>query len=369
VRPILVVGASCPELDLALENAVGPYDVRVVRIERAATACARLAGGGVDLVLLYCPAIQTIASLRRVAPEVRIIACYEPGQEADQEAAVGAGASRYLPISRCTQELGSFLESTVNSANVAVVNGPVPRGSVLGLIGAKGGVGTTTLALNTASVLARNHRVLLAELRPQFGTLHYYFQTRRMTRSLAALMAAEPSALGVAQIEACLWQHPVTGLRVLFAPPGIEKSEELSASHVRGLLDSMVQLADYVVLDLPSSCSEANRTAVQLSSSLAIVLERDPICLHTGKIMIETFEHWGITPQLAGAVFVNRVALASPFDLSEAQGYLGLPTLGVIPPAPELCITARERRMPLVLCDPESLVASSIDRFVSNLRM
>jgi pilus assembly protein CpaE len=48
---------------------------------------------------------------------------------------------------------------------------PVKAGKVLGFIGAKGGVGTTTVALNVASILAQQNKTVIAiELRPDYGT-------------------------------------------------------------------------------------------------------------------------------------------------------------------------------------------------------
>ncbi|SPE38571.1 hypothetical protein SBA6_900009 [Candidatus Sulfopaludibacter sp. SbA6] len=243
-------------------------------------------------------------------------------------------------------------------------------GAILAFVGAKGGVGTTTLALNAASLLARHHRVILTELRPQCGALYHYFRTRPAPRNLADLLAGEPARTRVADVQACLWQYTgLPGLRVLFGPQSIDEPMALSPAHVRVVLDSLAQLADYVVLDLPPACSEANRAAVQRSDLLALVLERDPICLLSARVMLEAFEKWKIMPQVAGAVVVNRVALALPFDLSEVETQLGIPLFGAIPPAPELCLAARQALTPLVVFDADSLAAGGIGQFVLHLRI
>jgi len=243
-------------------------------------------------------------------------------------------------------------------------------GAILAFVGAKGGVGTTTLALNAASLLARHHRVILTELRPQCGALYHYFRTRPTPRNLADLLGGEPARTRVADVQACLWQYTgLPGLRVLFGPQSIDEPMALSPAHVRVVLDSLAQLADYVVLDLPPACSEANRAAVQRSDLLALVLERDPICLLSARVMLEAFEKWKIMPQVAGAVVVNRVALALPFDLSEVETQLGIPLFGAIPPAPELCLAARQALTPLVVFDADSLAAGGIGQFVLHLRI
>ncbi|SPE38572.1 hypothetical protein SBA6_900010 [Candidatus Sulfopaludibacter sp. SbA6] len=70
---ILVVGEGSPELDSALEDLGSRCPVRVVRVERPATACARIGGGGVDAVLVHTAsfgksAIESFAMLRRAGP-------------------------------------------------------------------------------------------------------------------------------------------------------------------------------------------------------------------------------------------------------------------------------------------------------------
>ena len=367
---VLLVGESRPELDAALERLSHTCPVRVVRMERPAIACARIGGGGVDAVLLQATAIDSIAMLRQAAPEVPIVAFCDAHDKLAGESAIRAGAAAYLPIANSIQDICSLVAAELHEDQPS---GPRHRASsrtgraaILAIIGSKGGVGTTTLAQNAAAILARDHRVVLVELRSQFGTLRHHFLPRLPRRSLADLMTG-PAGLEIAQVESCLWQYPrLPALTVLFGPPGIIQPG-LSPAQVLPLLDAIAQLADYVVLDMPPSCSGANRTAIQQADLLALVLERDPICLPCAKALLEAFGN--VTPALAGLVVVNRVGLATPFDLSQAEAQFDIPIFGVIPPAPELCIASRQAFTPLVLFDPESMVAGCMDQFVSHLRI
>jgi Flp pilus assembly CpaE family ATPase len=119
-------------------------------------------------------------------------------------------------------------------------------------------------------------------------------------------------------------------------------------------------LADYVVLDLPASLSEANRAAVQDADVLTLVAERDPFSIEAGKRMLETILNWNAPAPVFGAVIVNRSALAVPLDLAEIEIQLAMPILGVIPPAPDLCVAAQKAGAPLALHDPESLAGRSL---------
>jgi pilus assembly protein CpaE len=74
-------------------------------------------------------------------------------------------------VNECLQEpvTREALEQAVR--NVIVGSLPTPSGQVLAFVGAKGGVGTTTLAVNTAAALARTGEggVLLIDLHQGFG--------------------------------------------------------------------------------------------------------------------------------------------------------------------------------------------------------
>jgi signal transduction histidine kinase len=56
--------------------------------------------------------------------------------------------------------------------------------------------------------------------------------------------------------------------------------------------------------------------------------------------------------------------LAAPAELSEVARSLGIPIMGVIPPAPDLCLRAHKAHVPVVTLDPESMLAESFVRLV-----
>jgi septum formation inhibitor-activating ATPase MinD len=76
--------------------------------------------------------------------------------------------------------------------------------------------------------------------------------------------------------------------------------------------------------------------------------------------MLRTIEMWNAVPQFIGSVIVNRSSLATPIPIPDIEAQLGIPTLGVIPPAAELCVASQKARVPLVAFDPQSLMAQSL---------
>jgi MinD-like ATPase involved in chromosome partitioning or flagellar assembly len=126
------------------------------------------------------------------------------------------------------------------------------------------------------------------------------------------------------------------------------------------LIQTLAGLADYVVLDLPASLSEANRAAAETSGRLVLVVERDPVCVHSGTLMARAMEAWGGAPQPIEIILVNRASLSIPMPLPEIETQLGFPALGVVPPGPDVCLGAQFAHTPLVAFQPDSLVADSL---------
>ena len=241
-------------------------------------------------------------------------------------------------------------------------------GKVITFMGAKGGVGTTTVALNTAAVLARRSNVIVVEVRPTFGTLSLYFNAPTRTLTIAHLFEMESTAINTMEAEACLWSYEsIPGLWFLFGPRTMEQCREIRPDHVKALLAALAKLADYVIVDIPTSLGEANRAVIEGSSQLALVVERDATCVQSAKLILLSIGVWNPALQVAGAVIVNRAALATPIPIPKIEAELGVPTLRVIPPASDLCNAAQNAGSPVVAFDPESLVAGSLAALAERL--
>jgi Flp pilus assembly CpaE family ATPase len=125
------------------------------------------------------------------------------------------------------------------------------------------------------------------------------------------------------------------------------------------VLRALAANADYVVVDLPASLSEANRAVIENSGVLAVVVERDPVSVQMAAQMRHAMESWS-APEPVGTIVVSRAPLRFPMSLAEIDSRLGGPALGVIPPEPDLCQSAQNSSVPLVMFVPESNIAGSL---------
>ena len=188
-------------------------------------------------------------------------------------------------------------------------------GKIIAFMGAKGGVGTTTVALNVAAALAGHRRVILAELHAELGSLPLYFQPHRSMRDIGDLLAAPDRAdqTPLRELESCLWPvKNVPGLQVLYGARSQQNSAPLDSGNATGILALASEIADYVIVDLPASLSETNRAVLENSDCLALVVERDPISVQSAKLILSRVDSWKAGKLTIGAVILNRAALGLP---------------------------------------------------------
>jgi MinD-like ATPase involved in chromosome partitioning or flagellar assembly/CheY-like chemotaxis protein len=351
---------------------------RVLRVSDFETAEARIAGGGVDLVVMRLspdprktPVWDWIASLKKRTADLPVIVLCDDvlceGEPNGLAIAHGASSSGML---RIVQEAGLIPTAhTLIERRRSLLSQSDRDGSagIISLQGAKGGVGASTVALNLAAVLARHGKTIVAEMRPGLGTLASQFRLRRKVRTIADLAATSADRVLAADVEDCLWPCPeIPGLSVLFGPSSLECNFDWPA-RVSQILRTAARTVDYVVVDLPHCFSGVNRAALGATDYLLLVLERDALCLEAGKLMLGAMESENLLPHSTAAVVVSRVSLAAPVDLSAVEHELNVPILGSVPPDPDLCLRAYQAQTAVVALDPESILAASYARLAEAL--
>ena len=345
------------------------------------TGIARIAGGGVNVVLLDLSlsrdecgeGLRNLQKLRDEAADLPIVVLCRAGEENLALGAVHAGAADYMLKEHCATGLERLLQSVVERhsrpfVSTHIDSSPARKtGTIITLLGVKGGVGTTTVALNVGAVLARQNKAIVAELRPTLGTLSQFFRLHGQTRNITSLLDMDPGAIVETDAASCLWPcRTIPGLSLLFGPQSMEHSRELGPAHAKAVFAAFAKISDYIVVDLPAALSETNRAVIQASSVLALVIERDFICVQAAKIILQTVSSWSQVPQI-GAVVVNRTPLNTSTSIAETELELGLPIFGMLPPAPDLCIAAQGAHTPVTIFEAESLIAGSITALAEKL--
>lgn len=240
-------------------------------------------------------------------------------------------------------------------------------GTIVAVMGVKGGVGTTTVAMNVAATLSGRGEVVLAEIRPSFGTLRPYFQPDRTIRGFPSRReVATHSGEAVVRL---LWPvRNVPGLRVLFGPQGPEDCREIEGETAAELVATLAGEADFVVVDLPPLLTATNAAILAASDHLALVLEATACCSDLGTMMLAGLRSGEAAPPSVGAVIVKQSPDRLPLPPAEIEAELGIPVYAVVPPSQELCLRGERSRIPMVLCGDDSLARESFTELASQFR-
>jgi Flp pilus assembly CpaE family ATPase len=334
--------------------------------QRQAAAGAELGDGPFDAVLLDLnlpdsQGLETFHTMHQQAPWLPVVLLTGLEDETTGLRAVQEGAQDYLvkgqtsgPVVarslRYAVERNRSLQWHRNKSRHAA------GGRVLSVLGVKGGVGTTTVALNTAAVLAQDKLVIAAELRPDFGSFSSHFRSLSGP-NLAELYRMSSDELAESQIEQRLINSNL-GFYLLFGPQSVGEFTDLSGAQADRLVSLLTNMADFIVLDLPTSPSQAQEASIRRSNSVLLVSERDDSSIMAAKMTITRLAKWGIATDSISLALVSKFPLPDGLPPEKIEDLLGVRVLGIVPPAPDVCAAAQKASTPLVLHRPRSAPAN-----------
>lgn len=368
---ILLIHEASSEVEPVREALLTDGGFRLQSVTRLSAALARIAGGGVDGIVLdlispergESEKLADFLTLKREAPDTPIVVVCGSEDDPLMRLTARVGASASLHAGQCKTGLSVVLRGLIEAraeAGDSAASESREHGTLVSVLGSKGGVGTTTVALNVACALAQEQQVILAEVRPALGTLSELFKVREKVRDLASFKP-QAGSQELALVEACLWRYRrVPGLRILFGPQASYPEKHLDVNRARVLARALCGLADYVIADLAPGLSEPNRAFIEASACMVIVIERDPVCLEAARSLLRVISSWETAPQCVGAVVVSHAAVATPVPVAEFETRLDIPIFAVIPPAPDACLAAQRNAKPLLAFDSDNLASQSM---------
>jgi pilus assembly protein CpaE len=339
---ILVVDAD-PTVQRALSNALaqvgfevivsseGTDALRLARSERPALVlvAANLAGlDGFNVVSrlrmedgpsTHTPAILLLTenqaegrskALRSGADDFLI----KPFHPAELMARMRSLLSRYQPSEPL---VAPSREATVLKPVAVKKRGPA---RLILFYGAKGGVGTTTIAINTAIALHKelDQRVCLVDANLQFGD-HRVFLDLGLDRPSVVDLATTP-AMDVDLVRQILVKHE-SGIELLLAPPSPETAELVNSDHLPEIVGLLANDFDYIVLDVDKRLDEINLRLMDVAQTIYVVLTADLPCLKNVRLVLETINHLGYSDEKVKLI-LNRSNAFTGINVKNAESAL-----------------------------------------------
>lgn len=249
-----------------------------------------------------------------------------------------------------------LLESKRTGADKADDGAKSGKPQVVTIFGTKGGVGKTTIAVNTAILLAQTKKkVVMVDFDLQFGDISVFLNLTPK-RTIAEL-AQEGSDPDIDLIESYMIPH-ISGIKILPAPGRPEYAELITPQQVENIITVLKKHYDYVIIDTPPLFNETNLTSLDLSTQIFLVLSLDLATIKNVKLSLElmqTLHHIGKTK-----LVLNRASEDMGIKISNAEETLDFLIAAQIPSDGRTCVSALNKGIPFVLSEPNARVSQAV---------
>lgn len=297
----------------------------------------------------------------------------------DKVAGFEAGADDYLTKPTHPAELASRVKTILARNQPAGVktSAPTPPPQVIkhlahkalsiGVIGAKGGVGTTTLALNIAVALLQNeNHVIVSDFRPGSGSLGTYLGFPRSV-GWANLFTRPAAEIKAETVEKELELHS-SGLRALLSSSRPKEAQfNIALDSVMAVTQQLQSQSRVVVMDLGSTYTNAISRLQREMDQLVLVVEPNAIALKLGQDLLHELQGNGDGSHIH-IVVVNRLQSALQTPWHEVEHILGKEIRAIISPAADLAFQAAEAQVPIILYQPNAAISGQFVKLADELQ-
>jgi len=279
----------------------------------------------------------------------------------DALAGYAAGADDYLPKPFELEILEAKVQSLLRRS--AGASARRNRGKVILFAHAKGGVGTTCLAVNTAVLLAAQSSmpVGLLDLDVEFGDSAVYLNLHP-SRTLADLKAP-PGAL----VDETLFEGFVTesgSVRLVVGSDFPERAELVTLPAIQLAIDRLSSTCQYVLVDAPASFSERTLTALDTCDLICLVTSGSLPSLKATRRCLVLFDTLGVSPGRVRLILNHSTPHA--VDVVSVATVLGRRPDFVIANSPSLDEAANTGRA-LVTADPSDPLVSDLRKLAGSI--
>jgi CheY-like chemotaxis protein/MinD-like ATPase involved in chromosome partitioning or flagellar assembly len=273
------------------------------------------------------------------------------------------GADDYLTKPIHPMELVAHVRSLLGRGK-ARATGPIQRGYTIGVVSPKGGLGASSLTLNLgiSFYLETRKDVIAAELRPAHGTWGAELGFRGVN-GLSNLLRMDAADIVPSTVDKAL-TRTTYGLRLLIASNLMEDTSLLCCTaQFRNIIEQLPFLTQLVLIDFGTSILPDTMSMLNLCDEVILVTEPYPGTVAPTRRRLEELrsEGFGHSKHLS-LVMINRIRGDMQLSSSQLNEMIGESITIGIPPAPETAYQAGLRSAPLVLVQPDGMLAKQYER-------
>ena len=229
---------------------------------------------------------------------------------------------------------------------------------MIAVLGSRGGVGCTGVAVNLGATLAQdpNNSVAIIDLDLALGDADVALDL--MADYTLADVALNVDRLDMQFLKRSLSKHS-SGLSLLPHPVQMEDAALIREDHLQRVIGLLRASYTHLILDLSKGFTANDQTALRMADVILLVAQLELSSLRNVVRLMLTL---GNDESLASKVQVvlNRVGNDTDISLKKAEETIGKPIYWQVPNEPKAVLDARNQGIPLIQSAPRSKVQQSL---------
>ena len=272
--------------------------------------------------------------------------------------AMRAGAKEFLTQPLAVDELiGAF--DRISDQRAGTGNAKNRGCSCIGIAGASGGVGSTSLAVNLGCALAADeaNSVALIDLDMSLGDADVFLDT--IPDYTIADVAQNVARMDFALLKKSMTKHS-SGLYLLPRPVQLQDAPLVTPDDFRRVLGLLKASFTHVLLDLSKAYTMLDMAALEEVNTVLLVTQLDLPCLrNVVRLMVSFDEVDGLKDKTK--IIVNRVGLdTGQIGLKKAQETIGREIFWQIPNDYRTMVEVRNNGVPLLEQFPKAAITQAV---------
>jgi len=241
-------------------------------------------------------------------------------------------------------------------------NKKAPTSLSIAVLGSRGGVGCTSLAVNLGCCLAADpdHQVALVDLDLALGDADVALDL--IPDHTLADVALQIERLDMAFLKRALVRHEGSGLSLLAHPMQMQDVGLIHEDHLQRLLNLLRAAYTHLLLDLSKGLTPTDLMGLRMADVILLVAQLELSSLRNVVRMLLTLgAEEGLSDKVK--VVMNRVGsdfMEGDISLKKAEETIGKPIFWQLPNDAKAMIGSRNAGVPLIEHSPKSKVQASL---------
>jgi pilus assembly protein CpaE len=278
--------------------------------------------------------------------------------------AIKSGVREFFALPLNGKEISQALEKFKKRKKDSKKSGSNKNGQIINIIGSKGGVGATTVAVNLAVSIAREKpesSVALIDFNVLFGEIPVFLDIK--TTLHWGEIVKNIDRLDATFLMNILVKH-ASGIYVLPSPVSLDLQHSATPDIANRMLTLMKTVFDFIIIDSGQTLNETSFQILQMSDMLLLVSNLSLPCLSNTNRLIDSFSSLGYISKDAIKVVINRYIKKSEISLDDARAGINQDLFWIIPNDYHNTMSAINQGKPIFQIAPKAAITKSFKAVV-----